>query len=266
MNDKPSKSQVDKLGKRLRSGGRVDDDDLELLQRVRATCDDALAAVTERLASIDVDGGPLRPTSRLKTIGTIIDKLRRESIRLSQMDDIAGARIVIDGDLVAQDKVVRAITAAFPDTSVKDRREHPSYGYRAVHVIVQHEACSVEVQVRTPLQDLWAQVVERIGDSWGREIRYGGSPETPEQKFRSRFTRHEFVGFLMDVSDNIAGLEKIETEVETELEESQISLKVGPPKPTGDDAKPDTSELAARIKTLKNAYQEKLKLLKKLDF
>jgi hypothetical protein len=34
----------------------------------------------------------------------------------------------------------------------------------------------VEIQVRTTLQDLWAQAVERLADEVGREIRYGGVP------------------------------------------------------------------------------------------
>jgi ppGpp synthetase/RelA/SpoT-type nucleotidyltranferase len=37
---------------------------------------------------------------------------------------------------------------------VMDRRKNPSYGYRAVHVIVMTQGASVEIQVRTALKDL----------------------------------------------------------------------------------------------------------------
>ncbi|GGI66943.1 hypothetical protein GCM10010116_62080 [Microbispora rosea subsp. aerata] len=38
----------------------------------------------------------------------------------------------------------------------------------------------VEIQVRTELQDVWAQILERLADQWGRGIRYGDAPENPE--------------------------------------------------------------------------------------
>lgn len=50
-------------------------------------------------------------------------------------------------------------------------------GYRAVHVIAKVDNIPVEVQFRTELQDLWAQVFERLADGWGRQIRYGGEPD-----------------------------------------------------------------------------------------
>jgi hypothetical protein len=56
---------------------------------------------------------------------------------------------------------------------------NPSFGYQAVHVIVTASQCAVEIQVRTPLQDLWAQVVEGIADRFGRGIRYGSWDTLP---------------------------------------------------------------------------------------
>ena len=60
-----------------------------------------------------------------------------------------------------------------------DRRAKPSFGYRAVHVVVKVDGLPVEVQLRTSLQDRWAQIVERMADSWGRQIRYGQKPDEP---------------------------------------------------------------------------------------
>ena len=36
------------------------------------------------------------------------------------------------------------------------------------------------MQIRTELQDLWAQVMEALADRWGNQIKYGGLPNDPE--------------------------------------------------------------------------------------
>lgn len=168
-----SKTQVDRLGKRLRESARLDDGDLQLLQDLRSDHADALEEVGRRLA----EGAGLEPTTRLKTVDTIIEKLRRlPGLRLSQMQDVAGARVTRPLTLPAQDLLVATISSRFDDPRVVDRRENSSSGYRAVHLIVSIGGLSVEIQVRTTLQDLWAQVAERSGDLVGRAIRYGESP------------------------------------------------------------------------------------------
>jgi ppGpp synthetase/RelA/SpoT-type nucleotidyltranferase len=44
-------------------------------------------------------------------------------------------------------------------------------------VIVTLDNHLLEIQVRTLVQDLWAQAMERLADEAGREIRYGGAPQ-----------------------------------------------------------------------------------------
>ena len=80
-----TKSQVDRLGDRL-STGDISDDDLRLLDDYRRSFTDAY----EDIVWLIVHELKLEPTGRrAKTNASIIDKLRRESIRLSQMQDIA---------------------------------------------------------------------------------------------------------------------------------------------------------------------------------
>jgi ppGpp synthetase/RelA/SpoT-type nucleotidyltranferase len=43
-------------------------------------------------------------------------------------------------------------------------------------VIPRVDGHPIEIQVRTPLQDLWAQTIERLADRVGRAIRYGERP------------------------------------------------------------------------------------------
>jgi hypothetical protein len=93
---------------------------------------------------------------------------------------------VIDGGRDDQDEVVGQVASHFSTwtgraSKVVDRRRVPTHGYRAVHVIVFPEGIPVEIQVRTELQNHWAQLVEGLGDRWGRAIRYGGPPEFPDR-------------------------------------------------------------------------------------
>ncbi len=155
----------------------------------------------------------LEATSRLKTINTIIEKLRREKTRLAEMQDIAGLRIVFEVDLTKQDAIAKRIVDAFPTARVIDRRRSPSHGYRAVHVIATLDEHPVEIQVRTQLQDLWAQAMERLADEAGRGVRYGGAPET----------RGEDVESLLNISRDVAQTE------ETLKELNQMESRLPPP-------------------------------------
>ena len=105
---------------------------------------------------------------------SIIEKLRREkAMNLSRMQDIAGCRIVVER-IGEQDRVVKLLLAALVRARVVDRRKKPSHGYRAVHVIATALGKTVEIQVRTSLQDLWAQLSEKLADKIDPRIKYGG--------------------------------------------------------------------------------------------
>ena len=86
------------------------------------------------------------------------------------------------------------IVDTIPIIKIIDRRRSPTHGYRAVHVIATLDEHPIEIQVRTQLQDLWAQAMERLADEAGREIRYGGMPKT----------RGEDVESLLNISQDIA--------------------------------------------------------------
>lgn len=166
-----TKSQINKLGQKLRSLAELETETLAQLQEFRASFDEPMFSAQTQIKDLGFES-----TSRLKTINTIIEKLRREKTRLAEMQDIAGLRIVSKADLAEQDRTVGKIVETLPVTKVIDRRKQPTHGYRAVHVIATLEGRHVEIQVRTHLQDLWAQAIERLADEAGREIRYGGPP------------------------------------------------------------------------------------------
>lgn len=87
--------EVDRLGDRLRSN-EFTDADLELLNAYRSSFVSAYGAVVEILRNalkLEPSGRPAKSTS------SIADKLRREGLRLRQMQDIAGCRVIV-GDVV----------------------------------------------------------------------------------------------------------------------------------------------------------------------
>jgi len=167
-----TRNQIDRLGDRLRKGHIVDDD-LRLLDSYRRSFSNSYEKVVGRIRN---ELG-LNPTGRpQKTNTSIMEKLRRQSIRLSQMQDIAGCRIVVS-DILTQDEVVERLKTLFFHVDIDDRREQPSHGYRAVHVIVEDSGKLVEVQVRTSLQHLWAEVSEKLSGVVDTSIKYGSGDE-----------------------------------------------------------------------------------------
>ena len=162
-----STAAVDQLGERLRKGLTVDDlRSLDQYRReFRPEYDKVVAAVRDVL-ELEPSGRPAKSTS------AILDKLKRSSMRLSQMQDIAGVRVIV-ADTLAQDAVVKQLMERFPSTTV-DRREKPSHGYRAVHIVVRPAKRAIEIQVRTVLQQLWAEFSEKAADAFGLEVKYGG--------------------------------------------------------------------------------------------
>jgi hypothetical protein len=208
-----SKRQIDLLGERLAAAETTSDDDSAMLQQVLDVYDrEALRPVERRLLALGYT-----PTTRVKTTGTLIEKLRREQgMKLSRVQDVAGARILVDGTRRDQDDVVARIVAAFGGSrppNVRDRRAFPSSGYRAVHVVVFEGGLPVEIQLRTLLQDAWAQIFERLGDRWGRGIRYGEEPNEPDRVLSASSgtgpTRREFFELMQDTSEVINRTEEV---------------------------------------------------------
>ncbi|HWM64548.1 MAG TPA: RelA/SpoT domain-containing protein [Solirubrobacterales bacterium] len=100
-------------------------------------------------------------TQRLKRLPTIIDKLEREpTMQLTQMGDIGGVRARVPS-LDHLRAVSRRLQRTWTIVRTRDYIEEPrDSGYRAVHHIVRRDERLIEVQLRTPFQDAWANQVE----------------------------------------------------------------------------------------------------------
>jgi putative GTP pyrophosphokinase len=194
-----SRAAIDQLGDRLRV--QVTETDLRLLDQYRRTFRadyDHVLAVLRSEIGIEVSGRPAKSTA------AIVDKLNRSSMRLSQMQDVAGCRTVVV-DAAEQNRLISMIEGKFPCV-VSDRRLQPSHGYRAVHVVARPQRLPIEIQVRTRLQHLWAEISEKLADQFGIEVKYGGG--------------HPSVRRLLDVASGlVAQTERLEgmTEVADEV-------------------------------------------------
>ena len=166
-----SSATVDQLGERLRIALTIED--LRMLDQYRREFGPDYATVVTSVRDalgLEASGRPAKSTT------AIVEKLYRGSMRLSQMQDIAGCRVIV-ADTLVQDAVVGQIATLFPST-VMDRRQKPSHGYRAVHVVVRPRRRAIEIQVRTVLQHLWAEFSEKSADAFGIEVKYGGGKKT----------------------------------------------------------------------------------------
>src|SRR3954451_14764163 len=86
-----TKSQIDKLGQKLRTQ-TFQEIELTVLDEYRrsfGSADDRVIEKVQAVLGVPITGRPAKSTA------SIIEKLNRESIRLSQIQDIAGCRVVV---------------------------------------------------------------------------------------------------------------------------------------------------------------------------
>jgi ppGpp synthetase/RelA/SpoT-type nucleotidyltranferase len=137
--------------------------------------------VGKEAASVD---GHVDVTQRLKRVPTIIDKLDREpKMKLTRMGDVGGVRVRLQ-DLDSVERVTRRLLKTWRTIE----RPHRDYiwgppgpqdsGYRGVHLFLKKEGVRIEVQLRTVLQDSWANMVERVSRETNIDFKSGkGDPE-----------------------------------------------------------------------------------------
>lgn len=174
-----SGKQLKRLGQALVAPG-TSSEEYPAYEDVMAWHGDLADEVSSQIESQEWSSkvGAFDVSSRAKTVDTLREKLIRETnLKLNQVQDIAGVRVDIDGHLGVQTAFCEELADFFGGEGravVKDIRQQPHSGYRAVHVWLRLPAGRVEIQVRTRYQSAWANVYERLGDLFGRQIRYGG--------------------------------------------------------------------------------------------
>jgi ppGpp synthetase/RelA/SpoT-type nucleotidyltranferase len=136
MSDRPAftKSQIDRLGDRLRHGEQASVDDTELLAAYQHALRRPLLGAMTYMLDVLQEVLPAHTggmTARTKQLRSIVAKLRREKTRLSSMQDLMGFRVIVPR-IVDQEALVQRIEIA-DGWRIIDRRWKPPRGYRAVH-------------------------------------------------------------------------------------------------------------------------------------
>jgi ppGpp synthetase/RelA/SpoT-type nucleotidyltranferase len=165
---------------------------------------------------------PAIVAERRKRLESILSKLEREpSMRLTQMQDIAGCRAIV-GSVGSVERLVdiyRRSDIKHKLHHVKDYIENPKLsGYRGVHMIYEYlsdkhdtwNGLKVELQLRSPLQHVWATAVETVG-------------AFTKQALKSSRGQAEWLRFFALMGSHIAKTEK--TALVPNTPQNEVELK-----------------------------------------
>lgn len=172
-----SKGAIDRIGTRLRDAEHPDPADVAWYVEWSATFEEALRETLAVVGAAADRAGVLldQKTARIKQLYSIVAKLRRGHPRLSSIDDIAGCRAVVEREADVNALVLQLATARVK--RVRDYRKRDRNGYRAVHLTLVNDAGqTVELQLRTEIQHVWAGLSERRAALVGHAVKYGGGP------------------------------------------------------------------------------------------
>ena len=172
-----SKGQVRRASKRV-ADGDLSTANLRAIEEYRRAHDYLLVRISDEVNRVLGDCAiPFLAAGRPKRTSAIIRKLVRERnagghMNAADMADLVGLRILVR-DLCEQDGVAGVLDDYFSGSArLRDYRVRDS-GYRAIHLTVRSDSKSIEIQVRTLAQHLWA--VE--SESFNQTVKEGGGAE-----------------------------------------------------------------------------------------
>ena len=178
-----SKTRVDRAGAALARGQyRSDEEYIELEDLFDEYRKGHLQPLSETTLEIQGwlgdYGQPYYIAQRLKRKPQIVRKLNRLSVRLSQLQDIGGSRIIVpkNEDVDSLVKFLRDRVAAknhFSIDRVTDYRDRgrDRTGYRSLHFILSRDGVSLELQIRSRVQHYWAESIERTSVIYGYHLK-----------------------------------------------------------------------------------------------
>lgn len=189
-----SKTKVDRAGRCLRDWWSAPDPPLDeevrnavgLVWAYRSAFQRPLIRATVNLRYyVGKETATITVAQRLKRIPRVLEKLSRlPNMRLSQMQDIGGSRAVLPS-ATAVSNVLAGLRRNWDVITTDDYTTTPKFtGYRGVHVIIRKDGVPVEVQLRTPGQQDWADAVERVDGRHDVGLKDGDAPDILCEYFR----------------------------------------------------------------------------------
>lgn len=186
----PSKTKIDKAGLALAKNKFKDEIEYieleEAFDEYRKAHLQPLSETTLELQQLLANyGAPYYIAQRLKRKPQIVRKLNRLSVRLTQLQDIGGCRIIVhrNSDVDKLLKYLRDSVGAqnvFTIDRTTDYRKigRDDTGYRALHVILKRSGVFLELQIRSRIQHYWAESIERTSVIYGYHLKESeGSPQ-----------------------------------------------------------------------------------------
>lgn len=195
---KVSKKRIRKAGDKLVAGHLSDVERQEELELVGLWRTAHIVPLHKTLLEVEhiCDGDTSTVlVSRLKRIGTIVNKLGRPNlrghIRLDTLHDIAGCRLIVEDEQeVLRYADLLSKTSMYHQTVDHMSRPKPS-GYRGIHVICRHDVpeygykqLNVEVQIRSRLQHDWATAVETYDQIRETSLKFDQGSECERRYFQ----------------------------------------------------------------------------------
>jgi ppGpp synthetase/RelA/SpoT-type nucleotidyltranferase len=178
-----TKGKIDKAGEHLSKGTWKDDDDYLnceiIFDDYRKRFIEPLTEITLKLHSwLLLFGKEFYIAQRIKRKPQILRKLKRFSVRLTQLQDIGGVRIIFsDYHIVDQfllfvkEKLSKGrFFKIIKETDYREKGRYDS-GYRAVHLIISRNDVVLELQLRSQLQHNWAERIERTSVIYGHFLK-----------------------------------------------------------------------------------------------
>ena len=180
---KISKTKIDKAGKILAGHVVVSDDDfIEYEEYFDEYRKQHLSPLTETTLEFQTwlnnYGKGYYLAQRLKRKPQIIRKLDRLHVRLTQLQDIGGLRIIVDTNMDV-DELYHFIENKIKESKVLSIHKVTDYrakgrddtGYRALHLILNVHEYKIELQIRSKIQHYWAEGIERTSVIYGYRLK-----------------------------------------------------------------------------------------------
>ncbi|MDO8460691.1 MAG: RelA/SpoT domain-containing protein [Nanoarchaeota archaeon] len=232
-----SKSKIDWAGNVLiseTSSTEEKENALEILDNWRAIHRYPMHIFKKRLKGVSkkIDKEALA-VQRLKRLPSILKKLQRKyygnnpTMNLSQMQDIAGCRVVMSNVELAKRLYKESYIKGDLKHKKVNEKDYITYpkedGYRSIHLIYRYKSDKegkkdyngllVEVQIRSKLQHLWATAIETV-DFFTR------------QAIKSNEGQREWIYFFRLVSSAFAIMENTSLVPNTPTDEKELYSQI----------------------------------------